>query len=205
MSRAAPARTPRGLARRSLLVRAAQTIFERDGFLEARITDITAEANTATGSFYTYFSSKQEIFLAVVDALDHEGLHPPSLEFLATAGAGVFDEIVEHHRRYLRTFQANAKMMSVIEEVTNISEDFRRERTARAQTYVDGNVASIRALQAEGRADPALDARTAGRALSVMVSRAAYVTFVLEEESADAIGGLAETLARLWINALRLP
>ena len=43
------------------------------------------------------------------------------------------------------------------------------------------------------------------RALSVMVSRAAYVTFVLEEESADAIDGLAETLARLWINALRLP
>ena len=67
MTRAAPARTPRGLARRSRLVRAAQTIFERDGFLEARITDITAEASTATGSFSTYFTSKEEIFLAVVD------------------------------------------------------------------------------------------------------------------------------------------
>jgi hypothetical protein len=32
-------------------VRAAQEIFERDGFLDARITDITATARTATGSF----------------------------------------------------------------------------------------------------------------------------------------------------------
>jgi AcrR family transcriptional regulator len=205
MSRAAPARTPRGLARRSQLVRAAQAIFERNGFLEARIADITAEASTATGSFYTYFQSKEEIFLAVVDALDHEGLHPPSLEFLTTPGGDTLADIAEHHRDYLRAFHANAKMMSVIEEVTNVSEEFQRERTARAQVYISGNVAAIRALQADGRADPALDALTTGRALSVMVSRAAYVTFVLEQEPADAIDGLAETLARLWVNALRIP
>jgi AcrR family transcriptional regulator len=186
-------------------VRAAQTIFERDGFLDARIADITAEASTATGSFYTYFQSKHEIFLAVVDALDDEGLHPPSLEFLTEARGDTFAEIAEHHRRYLRTFQANARMMSVVEEVTNISAEFLRERTQRAQVYLNGNVAAIRTLQVEGRADPSLDALTTGRALSVMVSRAAYVTFVLEGESADSIDGLAETLARLWINALRIP
>ena len=37
-----------------------------------------------------------------------------------------------------------------------------------------------------------------------MLSRSAYVTFVLEEESPEAIDGLAETLTRLWVNALRL-
>jgi AcrR family transcriptional regulator len=205
MSRAAPARTPRGQARRSQLVRAAQAIFERDGFLDARIADITAQASTATGSFYTYFQSKEEIFLAVVDALDHEGLHPPSLEFLTTAGADILADIAEHHRDYLRAFHDNAKIMSVIEEVTNVNQDFRRERTARAQVYINGNVAAIRALQAGGRADPSLDALTTGRALSVMVSRAAYVTFVLEQEPATSIDGLAETLARLWVNALRIP
>jgi AcrR family transcriptional regulator len=186
-------------------VRAAQAIFERDGFLDARIADITAEAATATGSFYTYFASKEEIFLAVVDALDHVGLHPPSLEFLAAAGPDPLAEIAQHHRAYLRTFQANARMMSVIEEVTNINDAFRRERTARAQAYIEGNVTAIRALQAGGRADPALDALITGRTLSSMVSRAAYVTFVLEEETAASIDGLAETLARLWINALRIP
>jgi hypothetical protein len=42
-------------------VRAAQTVFERDGLLDARIADITATAGTATGSFDTYFNGKQEV------------------------------------------------------------------------------------------------------------------------------------------------
>jgi hypothetical protein len=96
-------------------------------------------------------------------------------------------------------------MMWVSEEVTNISESFRRERTARAQTWVEGNRDAIRSLQREGRADPKLDPLTASRALSLMVSRSACVTFVLEEEGAESIGGLAETMTRLWVNALGIP
>ena len=61
------------------------------------------------------------------------------------------------------------------------------------------------ALEREGRADPGLDPLTAARALSLMLSRSAYVTFVLEEEGAESIAGLAETLTRLWVNALRIP
>ena len=44
----------------------------------------------------------------------------------------------------------------------------------------------------------------AARALSTMVSRSAYIAFVLEEEGADSIEGLAATLTRLWVNALKL-
>ena len=201
----AGARTPRGEATQATLVRAAKRIFERDGFLDARITDITAAAGTATGSFYKYFSSKEEIFLAVVEALADEGLHSMSLEILSLEHDDLAGDITKHLRRYLTVYQRNAKMMSVIEEVTNISDDFRRKRTARAQPYMNGNVAAIRALQEAGRADPELDPLIAGRTLSIMVSRAAYVTFVLEEEGPGSIDGLARTLTRLWINALRIP
>jgi AcrR family transcriptional regulator len=92
------AKTARGLATQAALVQAAQKVFERDGFLDARIADITATARTATGSFYTYFEGKEEIFAAVVDALNEEGLHPPSLEFLADDHADLVAEITEHHR-----------------------------------------------------------------------------------------------------------
>ena len=95
-------------------------------------------------------------------------------------------------------------MMRVVEEVTNISASFRRERTARAQPWIAGNHDAVRRLQREGRADPDLDPSAAARALSTMVSRTAYITFVLEEEGADSIDGLAATLASLWVNALKL-
>ena len=143
----------------------------------------------------------------MVEALDEVGLHPPSLEFLAEADideASLVADIAAHHRAYLETYHRNARMMRVVEEVTNVSESFRRERTARAQTWVEGNREAIGRLQRDGRADPELDPLTASRALSLMVSRAAYVTFVLEKEGAESIAGLAESLARLWVNALRI-
>jgi AcrR family transcriptional regulator len=189
-------------------VRAAQKVFERDGFLDARIADITATARTATGSFYTYFNGKEEIFLAVVEALDEVGLHPPSLEYVAerhTDVGGLIADITAHHRSYLETYHRNAKMMRVVEEVTNVSDSFRRERTARAQTWIEASRDAVARLQAEGRADPALDPLLTARALSLMLSRSAYVTFVLEEEGAPSIEGLAQTLTRLWVNALRVP
>ena len=186
-------------------MRAAKRIFERDGFLDARITDITAAAGTATGSFYKYFGSKEEIFLAVVEALEGEGLHAASLEVLCSERDDLEAEATEYLRGYLAAYQRNAKLMSVVEEVTNISDEFRRDRTARAQPYINGNVAAIRALQTAGRADPEIDPLIAGRTLAVMISRAAYVTFVLEEEGAASIDGLAATLTRLWLNALRIP
>ena len=114
-------------------------------------------------------------------------------------------DIAEHHRAYLTTYHLNAKMMRVVEEVTNISAAFRRRRTAEAQTWINGNREAIRRLQADGRADPGLDPLTAARSLSIMVSRSAYVTFVLEEEGAESIDGLADTLTRLWIKALKIP
>ena len=70
--RSAPAARAPGAA----LVAAARRVFERDGFLEARITDITAEAGVASGSFYTYFTPKEDAFAAVMEELNEEMLHP---------------------------------------------------------------------------------------------------------------------------------
>jgi AcrR family transcriptional regulator len=66
----------RGARTRTALVQAAREIFERDGFLDARITDITARAGVAAGSFYTYFTSKEEVLAAVLEDVEEEMLHP---------------------------------------------------------------------------------------------------------------------------------
>jgi AcrR family transcriptional regulator len=202
----APPRTARGQATQAALIRAARRIFERDGFLEARITDITATAGTATGSFYSYFSSKEELFTAVIDQLNEkEGLHPPSMAFLPDDLDDLVGSVARHHREYLENYARNAKLMSVMEQVTTISDEFRRHRTRRAQIYMMANAEAIRQLQAAGMADPSLDPIQTARSLSTMVSRSAFVSFVLEEETADKIDLLVNTLTRIWINALRLP
>src|SRR5215469_14936161 len=58
--------TAKGLRTRDELVAAARRVFERDGYAGARVADIASGAGVAHGSFYTYFSSKQDAFLAVM-------------------------------------------------------------------------------------------------------------------------------------------
>lgn len=61
----------RGMATRSRLLHAAEQTFGDLGYHDASVTKITDAAGVAQGTFYTYFSSKQEIFDELVRELNH--------------------------------------------------------------------------------------------------------------------------------------
>ncbi len=52
---------------RERILEAAVNVFASKGYHNAKVDDIVAESNTSKGSFYFYFPSKQDIFLALVD------------------------------------------------------------------------------------------------------------------------------------------
>ena len=63
-------RSRKGVETRARLVAAAKEIFEQDGFLDARISDIAERAGLSHGSFYHYFDSKEEVFREVALEVD---------------------------------------------------------------------------------------------------------------------------------------
>lgn len=189
----------RGARTRIALVRAARQVFERDGFLDARITDITARAGVAAGSFYTYFTSKEEVFAAVMEDVEEEMLHPRIREL--ADGDDPLSVIEAANRAYLLAYRRNAKLMGLMEQVAQIDDDFRRLRLRRVRAFTERNARALVHLQQQGLADPELDPPLAARALSAMVSRIAYLRYVqgFGNESHET---LVQMLTRLWVGAL---
>jgi AcrR family transcriptional regulator len=196
-----PPRTARGARTRAALVQAARTVFERDGYLNARLTDITAEAGSATGSFYTYFTNKEEAFAAVLAEVQEEMLHPHVRAMTDSDDPVALIEAA--NRAYLLAYQRNAGLMRLLEEVALIDDDIRELRRGRGRAFAERNAEFIRDLQARGLADPELDPLLAASALSAMVGRIAYSAYV-GGETWD-LDDLVATLTRLWANALRIP
>lgn len=195
-----PPLSARGERTRSALVTAAREVFERDGFLDARITDVTAQAGVATGSFYTYFASKEEAFAAVMDEVEEEMLHPRLVAPVSNRDDP--SAVIEAtNRAYLAAYRRNAKLMGLMEQVAQVDPDFRRLRIRRTRAFAERNTQALRRLQERGLADPDLDPELAATALSAMVSRTAYLRYVLGFGNASA-EALSATLTRLWIGAL---
>jgi AcrR family transcriptional regulator len=100
---------------------AAIRVFDRLGYLNAKITDITAEAGRSTGSFYTHFASKEALLEALLADLLAEG-------DASALAAGHGDDFTDRaavrwhvaaywgfHRRY-RTIMAALRQASAVDE-----------------------------------------------------------------------------------------
>ncbi len=200
-------RTRRGMRTRDALVAAARRIFERDGYLDARIVDIAAEAKVATGSFYTHFSSKEDVFAAVLARLQDEMLHAGVSDGSDGDGDGgrkdLWRGVEDANRAYLESYRRNAALMAAMEQAAAVDPQFLRLRLERSRVFIDRSAAAVARLQQSGLADPELDPDITARALSAMVSRLAYATFALGESV--PFDTLVETVTKLWTNALRMP
>lgn len=199
--------TGRGLRTRSALVAAARTVFERLGYLDARLSDITTAAKCSAGTFYTYFGSKEEIFAAVLQRAQEDMMHPGMARVEAEDDPVAVIEA--SNRAYFAAYERNARLMALLEQVAQIDPEFRTLRQNRGEAFIRRNARSIAELQARGLADDALDPMLASRSLSGMISRLGFWYFVTEPTEEDSsrmpFDDLVYYATRLWANALRLP
>lgn len=200
-----PPATVRGARTRAALVAAARAVFERDGYLDTKLADITAAARCATGTFYTYFASREEVFAAVLEDAQRDMMHPGMGRLRDTDDP--YAVLEASNRAYLEAYRRNARLMGLLEQVAHIDPEFRNFRRRRADAFIQRNARGIAELQARGVADAGIDPLLASRALSGMVSRLAFGVFVLGDNDDDGrqfdFETLVSGLTRLWANALR--
>jgi AcrR family transcriptional regulator len=197
-------RSRKGVQTRARLLEAAKQVFEEDGFLEARISDIAEGAGLSHGSFYHYFESKEEIFREVVAAVDERLSAPLDAVILdPSSTAPPHERIHEAIRRHFESYRKEARIMGVIEQVSRYDEHVRASRFARHKQYSKQVADSIRQLQRHGLADPNLDPAIAAAGLGAMTSRFPEMWFVQGFVDCRFEQGV-EQIATLFVNALGL-
>jgi AcrR family transcriptional regulator len=193
--------TDRGRRTRALLLRAARDVFERDGYVEARVADITRRAGVAHGTFYTYFDSKREVFRAVMATVRDE-----IAEAISVPGGDGKGSLVERldlaNRRFLDVYRRNRRLMLLFEQVATIDPEIGEYRQLSRRAHVDRIAAAIERLQRRRQADADLDPRTAAAALVSMLTNFAYHWLAVGEEFDEELA--KRTLTRLWAGAIGL-
>jgi AcrR family transcriptional regulator len=192
-------RSAKGRRTRARLLEAGKAVFERDGFLQARISDIAAEAGVSHGSFYHYFDTKKELFREIAEEVE---VRLVSMDDIAhnVDQAGPIDRIRAANRSYLSAYRKEARIMRVIEEVSRYNEDVRMARAKRDDYLTVRTESAIARLQAEGVADRRIDTRHAAIALGGMVAKFAEMMFI--GGAKFDLDTAVDQLTLLWANAL---
>jgi AcrR family transcriptional regulator len=200
-SPAAGPRSRKGAETRARLLDAAKEVFEEAGFRDARISDIADRAGLSHGAFYHYFDSKEQVFREVADVQEARLLAQSNEE--SSSRPSELDRILRANRSYLERYRDNGKIMGVIEEVSRYDDHVSEARMRRQKHFADRAERSIRRLQEEGHADPAVDPGIAALALGSMVARVAEL-WLIEGWGTYDLDTVADQLTRLWANAIGL-
>jgi len=110
---------------RTALIEAAKRLFATRGYLNTKVTDITAEAGRAAGSFYTYFAGKEELLAALLEEVAAAGDQDAS----AAEHKSDFsdpDAIRFHVASFWRVYREHAVTIRALRQAALVDEDFAR-------------------------------------------------------------------------------
>jgi AcrR family transcriptional regulator len=109
------------------LKQAALVVFERLGYLNAKITDITQEAGKAAGSFYTHFESKEALLEALLADLLNEVDQNIANSVGASGHSGDFanwSAVRWHVAAYWQTYRTYSAVLRSLQQAAIVNERF---------------------------------------------------------------------------------
>jgi AcrR family transcriptional regulator len=186
--------TRKGEATRRAILDASLALFAKQGYHRTTVPDIVEAAGIGHGTFYEYFNNRRDVLVGLT----------------TEAGAARRQRQVRHatlaeHLRldiiwWLSDFVSNLELSKVWDEAEAFDDDIREARNRLRQPRLDRIKRAIEIANPRG-----IDPEVAARALLAMMEEFAQRWFVEDhmDRSPTAVFAVAETLANLWINAVK--
>jgi AcrR family transcriptional regulator len=151
--------TAKGLRTRQNILASSRRVFARDGYVDARMSDIAAEAKLSNGGLYRYFESKPDVFAALIADL-HEELYRASGHTASSFERDPLGALREANAGYVAHYYENR--------------DVKRFATAIKASHQITKVAGI-------------DVRVAAEAMACLVEQCCYVWYAHEDTSMQKV------------------
>lgn len=190
--------TVKGRRTRERVLIAAREVFARDGYVDARMSDIALAASISNGALYRYFKDKEAVFAALIGDL-HEQLYASSGDTEHDFAAAPYDALLDANAGYLALYYENRDVMRAFMQAAAVDARFRTIWWDMRQRHVQRFVRAVRAAHRISRIE-SVDVAIATDALACMVEQAAYVWFAHEglNRRAVSVDEAARIVTRAW-------
>ncbi|SEG91658.1 DNA-binding transcriptional regulator, AcrR family [Thermomonospora echinospora] len=179
---------------------AARVVFERDGFHNARLSDISTEAQVGSGTLYNYYRSKHDLLYELMKGISAEltGIAADHI----SAQQDPVHRVREVNRVYIKAFRRNARVLQAVYQARDEDERLKAQWDEVADHFQSRVTRAIADWQKAGMAYSDLDPRHTAHALTLMVERV-VMAWSYEGVEYDA-EVLIDTLDKIWIRSLGL-
>jgi AcrR family transcriptional regulator len=190
--------TTKGRRTRERILKAAREVFARDGYVDARMSDIAETTGVSNGALYRYFDSKDAVLSALIGDL-HVQLYESSGHTRHDFASSPYEALLEANRGYLTSYCENRDIMRAFIEAAAVDIGFRQIWWEMRRRHVDRFVAVLARSHGISSVD-SLDIEVATDALACMAEQAAYVWFAHAELNSRSVSveDAARVVTRAW-------
>lgn len=180
---------------------AARIVFARDGYLNARISDIAAAAGRSVASFYNYYDTKADLLIALAEEFHAEATAMAVLPY--RAGLSHEEALREAVAGFWRTYAKRRGELIGIFQAAMIEGRFRDRWLEIRGEAVRRIAAQVRRAQSEGFC-PGVDPVLTASALSAMLEHFCYIWLGQGGEKDVPFDDerALDALATIWVKAV---
>lgn len=190
--------TPKGRRTREHLLASAATVFARDGYVDARMSDVAEEAEISMGGLYRYFADKEDLFAQVIADL-HEELYRSSTAREHDFRADPFGALLEANRGYLAVYSERRDVMRAFIQAAHVETRFRDIWWRMRNRHIERFTSALKRVHGITEVN-GMDAGLAAESLACMVEQSAYVWYAQQalHGSEVDLDDAARTVAHSW-------
>ncbi|MBA2609462.1 MAG: TetR/AcrR family transcriptional regulator [Actinobacteria bacterium] len=194
---------PRARQTRATILKAAADAFGANGYASTTMADVATASGVSLGTVYQYFRDRADLISVLVRGRVAKRMNQAEVGWKTQDGVAGLERLLTN---FVAAYAEVAPLAAVWEEVVHVEPALADLRRRLGRQLTDAVARELGRAAKAGAVRSNLDPDITARALTAMVDRFCFVTYVFDppEAGPPAPSTAARELATLWADAIGL-